>query len=181
MDNVRKSEKGIQDWRRKQKTKPRSETLLISCAAHLCFFFSWAPAGVSLKYAFKLMHDLIVHLHSAVLCSAPLHLLSFIIFSFPSSFLPSTVSQLFFLDPPHTPFLFSFSLSALLCLIYSQPASRHTLSTLSSLKGRNRRRDERSAVILEAWDTQTSTVLPSIHLLFCLLLPSLHPEFVLHQ
>lgn len=110
---------------------------------HLCFSLSKAFGGVSLKYAFKLMQDLITHLHSAQLLSLPLslHLLSLLIFLFLPLF--PTAS----LNPPSPPFTHLFSPSVVLCLIYSAcfKALIIYLKLWSSLKGRNRR-----GVILEA-------------------------------
>lgn len=70
---------------------------------HLCFSLSKALGGVSLKYAFKLMQDLIVRLHS--LSSDPLSasLASFVITS--NLLLPSTISHCLAqstLAPSHT-------------------------------------------------------------------------------
>lgn len=115
---------------------------------HLWVSLSKVPGGVSLKYAFKLMHDLIMHLHSARLLSQSclpflLHLLSHLIFFFLHC-LPLPLSILFFhphhpRPPPNLPFLSS---SVVLCLIYSGcfKALIIYLKSWSALKGRNRRR-----------------------------------------
>lgn len=84
---------------------------------------SKALGGVSLKYAFKLMQDLIRHLHSAQLLSLPLslHLLSLLIFFFLPLFPTDS------LDPPPLTHTFSLSLRCSLSDLLSLLQGTHYL------------------------------------------------------
>lgn len=154
---------------------------------HLCFSPSKALCGVSLKYAFKLMQDLITHLHSAQILSLPLslHLLSLLIFFFLPLFPTASLNPP---SPPHSPrphAHLSSPPSVVLCLIYSAcfKALIIYLKLWSALKGRNRRRARGEGFFWRPETLRPSpySPSPSIHLLFCLSLPSLRPQFVLHQ
>lgn len=123
--------------------------------------------------------------HASPLSSAPsvltafalpflLHLLSLLISLFlPCLPLPS-------LNPPYSPLL---SPSVVLCQIYSASFEALIISLMlrSALKGRNRRR-ARGVGQYSGPETPRPppcSLPPSIHLLFCLPLPSLCPQFVL--
>lgn len=103
-----------------------------------CFSLSKALGGVSRKYAFKLMHDVISHLPLAQRLSLPLslHLLSLQIFSL----LPPLPTAS--LNPPPSPHPLTHLFCHFFpCLIYSVclKALIIYLKLWSSLKGRNRR------------------------------------------
>lgn len=132
-----------------------------------------ARDGVLLKYAFKLMQDLITHLHWAQILSLPLslHLLSLLIFVFLPLF---PIASLNPASPPshtHTrTHTFSLplrcSLSDLLSLLQG---THYLLGVMEFLKRQKSKQGKRRGVILEAWDTKTSTFLSS----------SFNPSFVL--
>lgn len=156
---------------------------------YFCLSLSKALTEVSLKYAFKLMQDLITSPLSSNLLSTSLA--SFvIIYNLP---LPSTLSHCLTestLTPlsKHTQTHTSttgahtfLSPSAVLGLIYSAclEALIKYLRLWSSLKGRNRRRaTEGFFCSLQIFRTLLFYTTPSVPLLFCLSLPPPHPSRV---